>query len=511
MKQFCLSCFLLVFPLLFSLSLSAQSTWYKDLPGTDFGSECIATYDGGVVAVTFLEHKIIKLDANGDLQWAFVIDTNALQYLTKVIETEDHGIVAVGSQSNWTATLVWKLDENGNLLWHRRYDPTVGQGLTAHWVCPAHGDGGFLIGGGECAMQFYVIRCDANGDILWQKQYFGLTSAPTGYFPTMVQAGSSGYFLTISRLESGDFDWGILKIDDLGNPLWAKATDEGSERDEVEAACPTAAGGMAVAGITTNYQAPNNQYKMTLTVFDSSGNRTTYKVYDYTEQLQPHDIAQLGDGGYVMTGSTVSLNTMLVKTDWNGAIQWQKTSTGNVTQEGYGVADAGGGMFFLSAHDFNHKATLAKLSGLTGQGICTEGSIQLTSASYQPTVIPLIPSTAPGTAATTLINYPHHTETTEATTVCAMTGDVEALEGVGMGASPNPFVDGLRVDFGGVLEEGGILRLMDVRGRVVAETDIMAGVQYYDWAVPQLADGIYLLKLEAGGNSHTVKVLKQGN
>lgn len=502
-------CFLLFLSLLPSY-LFTQSTWMMDMPGNSYGAECTATSDGGVVAISFLEHKITKLDAAGALMWSFVIDTSALQYLIAVTETEDNGIVAVGSQDNWTASLVWKLDENGNLLWQKRFN-SQGQNLTVHWICPAHGDGGFLIGGGECDMQFYVIRCDANGDILWQQQYYGLTAAATGYFPSLVQAAGSGYFATFNRLESGDLDWGILKIDDSGLPLWAKAVDEGTERDEVIDAVATSFGGMVVLGTTTNYAAPNNETKMTFTAFDAIGNIQKYRVYDYTEQLQPKAIAQTDDGGFVITGSTFSLETMIIKTDALGGVQWQKLESSSGSQEGFGVANAGGGMFYLSAFDFNHKATVAKLGSASGLGLCSESPLQLSPSTYVLSTIPITSGNFPGSASAVAINYPHHNDNAQPTTVCSFVGTEAAVAPQTLRSSPNPFADQIHIDLGEVLAADGRLQLYDLQGRLVAERQVTAGTRAVDWSLLATANGTYWLRLQADGATRSILVQRLKN
>lgn len=480
-----------------------------DLPGTDFVGECVATHDGGVVVVTFLQNKIIKLDASGNLLWTYVIDTSGVQFLRGVTETEDHGIVAFGSVGSFSSTHVIKLDENGNRLWEKNFN-VPGQTLTAQWVCPAHGDGGFLIGGGECALQFYVARCDSNGSIQWVQQFFGLTTAPTGFFSDMVQAPGSGYVATYSKLDNSDLDWGILKLDDNGGFVWAKALDEGAERDEVVDAVPTLAGGVAVLGTTTNYQAPNNENKMTLTTFDGSGNRLSYRVYDYTEQLQPRALTQVSDGGFVITGSTFSLTTLLVKTDILGAIQWQKVGNIATTQEGYGLAMAPNDMFYLSAGDFTHKTTVAKLSALTGQGVCAEAPIQLSTSSHQPPMLTPTGSSFAGAIVATPVNYPHYSETIQPTLVCGVLADEAPMPTATLQASPNPFSGNLHIDLGESLPSDGVLSLYDLSGARVAQIPVMAGTEKLDWELPALANGLLLLKLEGAGQSRTLKLVHTG-
>ena len=283
--------------LLFPLLCFSQSTWLLDLPGTDFGDKCAPTYDGGAVMITQFVNHVLKVDANGSVVWNAEIDTTGLQYLRGLTETSDHGVVAYGAGNGWAYSVVFKFDENGNVLWQKRYDPPS-QNLTIAWICPTEGDGGFIFGGGECAMATYVVRCDMNGDIVWQKQYYGLQGgAATGFYSSMQKTSPSSFMGTFSTLTNGDIDWGFVKLDGSSNPVWAKLIDEGAERDEVVGSTATQAGGIAVLGTTTNYQAPNNENKMTLTVIDSNGTILAYRVYDYTEQLQPSAIIQTSDGG----------------------------------------------------------------------------------------------------------------------------------------------------------------------------------------------------------------------
>lgn len=502
---------LVLLALLFPLLCFSQNTWVLDLPGTDFGSLCAPTYDGGAAMITQSNDHVLKVDASGNLLWNAGIDTTGLQYLRGLTETSDHGIVAFGAGNGWSYSVIFKFDENGNILWQKRYDPPSSN-LTIAWVCPTEEDGGFLFGGGECAMATYVVRCDNNGDIVWQKQYFGLQGgAGTGYCSTMQRTSPSSYMGTFNIITNGDLDWGFLKLDGSSNPILAKLIDEGPERDEVVASTATQAGGIAVVGTTTNYQLPSNENKMTLTVIDSNGTVLAYRVYDYTEQLQPAAIAQTSDGGYVITGSTYSLEILVVKTDATGNIQWQKVGTGSVTQSGTGVAPAGGGMFFLAGHAFNEKAFIALLTESSGQGLCAEGSIQLSPAAYFPTVTPLIASPASGTAIESTINYSIQNITTAPQVVCTSVGVDGATPSTTLQCSPNPFSDRLSVSVDEAVGGDGVLRLLDLGGRLIAERQVHAGELDLDWNVGKLPAGMYLLEHLHGGTRSATRLVCNGS
>lgn len=501
---------LVLLALLFPLLCFSQSAWLMDLPGTDFGDKCAPTYDGGAVMITQFNDHVLKVDASGNVLWNVSIDTTDLQYLRGLTETSDHGIVVYGAGNGWAFSVVFKFDENGNVVWQKRFDPPS-QNLTIAWICPTEGDGGFLFGGGECAMATYVVRCDMNGDIVWQKQYYGLQgTASTGFYSSMQKTSSNSFMGTFSTLSNGDLDWGFVKLDGSSNPVWSKLFDGGAQRDEVVGSTLRQAGGIAVLGTTTNFQAPNNENKMTLTVIDSNGTVLSYMVYDYTEQLQPTAIIQTSDGGYVLTGSTFSLETLVIKTDATGNIQWQKVGNGSVTQSGTGLAPGVGGMFYLAGHAFTEKAFIAHMTEQSGQGLCAEGSIQLSPASNVPTVTPLNAIPVPGNAIPSPLNYAVQNITTPPQVVCTSVAREEPAAVHPLQCSPNPFTDRLDVAITGGIEEGAVLRLLDLSGRVVAERPVQAGETTLEWRTGRLPAGMYLLEYVHGATRSSMKLVCNG-
>jgi hypothetical protein len=496
----------LIFMLLFPTILLAQNTWSVDLPGLAPIRESVATYDGGVVVVTYQPNNIMKLDESGALVWSYVIDSGSLQMLFSLAETEDHGIVAFGNFADYSSTYIIKLDENGNKLWEKAYSTTVG-GLTAQWACPAHGDGGFLFGGGECGLKFYATRCDANGDVVWTHQFHALSGQYGGYLDCMVQAADGGYFATFNNYVAPDLDWGLIKINGSGAFEWAKVSDDVVYNNVVKATVATATGGVAVLGVSYNTQLPNgSQQNMTLTTFDSAGNRLSHHVYDYPESIQPEGIIQTSDGGFIVTGCvTTTLRVLVVKTDSQGGIIWQKAGRGYAWQFGMGVASAPNEMFYLAGHDEVHWSFLNMMSVAAGDGFCTEDTVQMTVSNPATPIVSATCTLFNGTVNAIPMADLSHMEMEQPTFLCTKVDNSPAASTSPLSASPNPFSSTLHVEFGATLLTEGHLRIQDLQGRLVHEATVASGISSLEMDIPDLPNGMLLLTLE---NEEIVRTLK---
>ena len=69
-----------------------------------------------------------------------------------------------------------KLDANGNVTWQKTYGGSSGDDC-AHSIQQTS-DGGFIVAGatssyGAGSFDYWVLKLDANGNIIWQKTYGG--------------------------------------------------------------------------------------------------------------------------------------------------------------------------------------------------------------------------------------------------------------------------------------------------------------------------------------------------
>ncbi len=193
-----------------------------------FANDIVVTADGGMVLVgedydTDLGKKgglIFKVNAAGETVWKFLLHQEAgtTTYFSKLIETADGDIVALGSSikyntpdaGNVTSTIVMKIDAEGIEIWTKSF-ANPGAPLWNTLICShlqAYTDGGVIVSlnissltcGGAA-----LLRLDPDGNIVWSRAYHSASDArdilvmPTGeiYFTgTMFEDGVYRAYLT---------------------------------------------------------------------------------------------------------------------------------------------------------------------------------------------------------------------------------------------------------------------------------------------------------------------------
>jgi hypothetical protein len=222
------------------------------------------------------DYWIVKLDSNGNIQWDKTIGGNSYDKLKTIKQTNDGGYIAGGySQSDMSGDKTentrgfydyWivKLDANGNIQW----DKTMGGGYTDQLndIIQTNDDG-YLLGGysqspisGEKTQSsrglddYWIVKLDNAGNIQWDKTYGG-----TGYdrLSAMVPSPDGGYLLggNSDSDESGEKmqnsrgrnDYWIVKTDNLGQVEWSN-TYGGRLHDNLSSIEPTSDGGYMLVG-----------------------------------------------------------------------------------------------------------------------------------------------------------------------------------------------------------------------------------------------------------------------
>ena len=118
-------------------------------------------------------------------------------------------------------------------------------------------DGGYIVAGyttslGEVNGDFWVLKLDGSGDIIWQKTYGG-TDFENAL--SIQQTTDEGYIVagfTVSFGTSGSHDFWILKLDGNGDIIWQK-TYGGSYAETALSIQQTTDEGYIVAGTTVSF------------------------------------------------------------------------------------------------------------------------------------------------------------------------------------------------------------------------------------------------------------------
>jgi uncharacterized delta-60 repeat protein len=311
------------------------------------------TYSFGAGGDIFL----IKTDANGNIQWAKTYGGTNNDWAYSVQQTSDGGYIVAGY--TWSFSVGYydifliKTDANGNLQWAKTYG-----GASFDWATSVQqtSDGGYIVAGATWSFgagngKFFLIKTDANGNIIWAKTYGGTI----GEYARSVQQTSDGGYIVAGYTASfgaGNGDFFLIKTDANGNIQWAK-TYGGIYTDSATSVQQTSDGGYIVAGYTASFGAGNGDFFLIKT--DANGNIQWAKTYGGTSYDLATSVRQTSDGGYIVAGSTESFGAggrdiFLIKTDANGNIIWAKTYGGIYRDSATSVQQTSDGGYIVAGY-----------------------------------------------------------------------------------------------------------------------------------------------------------------
>src|SRR5215469_11514325 len=276
------------------LSSQGSIVWQHDLTGADAaGASALVTLpDGSSVTVgnetttpTFIHQALIqKITADGSLQWS------------RTYSETDNSFPGAFSGGNFTFNSV---------------QPTADGGFIASGVADAKFSSGF-------ANVLVVMKLDASGAAQWTKVYFGTNwlSGPAGTSPYPIFPTADGGFVLSGTVQASSSPFQelffLLKHDAQGNILWQKGYggDNGgyNKTSEQAGAVATADGGYVMAGMSNVFQQAANGWIMKA---DGAGNIVWQKSYNGLTSNAGNlfnDIIQTSDGGFAATGESWTPN-----------------------------------------------------------------------------------------------------------------------------------------------------------------------------------------------------------
>jgi hypothetical protein len=306
----------------------------------DGGVSLIQTSDGGYVITGGTESfgaggedvYVVKLDANGNLQWTKTIGGPESEEGVSLIQTSDGGYAIAGLTQSFGAgeddVYVVKLDANGNLQWTKTIG---GKKEDGGFSLIQTSDGGYAIAGytfsfGAGEADVYVVKLDANGKLQWTKTIGG-PGNEIGF--SLIQTSDGGYVLagTTESFGVGGSDVYIVKLDANGNLQWTKTI--GRPGNEIGfCLIQTSDSGYVIAGSTTSFGIGGvDVYAVKL---NANGNLQWTTTIGGKEEDVGVSLIQTSDSGYAIAGSTRSFgagewDVYVVKLNANGKPQWTKT------------------------------------------------------------------------------------------------------------------------------------------------------------------------------------------
>jgi hypothetical protein len=229
------------------------------------------------------------------------------------------------------------------LVWEKTYG---GTGDDRAFSVTSVDNNGLLIVGSSRSFNMndtaaWAVRIDSSGNLVWNKTYFRYKGSE---FRSALET-TDGFLLVGNAFgASGNEDVWILKIDRQGNALWNK-TFGGDNFNKVFSAAMSP-DGFIFAGLTNSSEGSNSCAWLLKT--DMGGNMLWNKTYQETEDSAFRAILVTMSGDYVIAGYSDSsgngnYDSLLVKTDGNGTIVWNRTYGGPESDKAYALAGSNDG------------------------------------------------------------------------------------------------------------------------------------------------------------------------
>jgi hypothetical protein len=391
--------------LLNTLCTTAQTPpvveWSRNYGGSlqETGNDIVQTTDGGFIfcasttsnngdvsgALGISDIWVVKLDADGNIQWQRVLGGSSLDNPSKILQLPTGGYLVLGTtesndgdvSGNHGEADIWLawISADGTLLDQRCYGGSLLDGATDIAHTP---DGGYIISGlsrssnGDLTTNagfddLWVLKVDGTGEIQWQHAYGG-SSGETAYGVALTSDG--GFILNgYTSSDDGDViggtgstDYWVLKLDGDGELQWQNSfggsgIDYGFSIQEGLDGTLTALGEATSAN--GDVSAPLGGSDFWTLRISAAGELLGERSYGGSSTDRGRRLLRTSNGGWLMIGSSSStdgdvgennggLDGWILRTDEAGNPQWSLVLGGSQNEGiSQGVAATSDGGYIL--------------------------------------------------------------------------------------------------------------------------------------------------------------------
>jgi hypothetical protein len=260
----------------------------------------------------------------------------------QIIQTSDGGYLALGTIADISNAdpieptfvnerpILVKTDSSGNVQWQKTFQQVLGLTPTLSNIAQTK-DGGYAVVGGitnntvydNPFSRFFLIKLDSKGNVNWTQTHEGPSDAINDVFNTVLEASDGGY--TLSGTWSHYWDYHglrngyLVKTDEAGNAYFSKIVNTG----------PASSMAQIDDGYIffTSRQALGGGTRFMLVKTDFNGTVQWSNDYQGTATSAYETCGvTTSDGGYILGGDLVSPDQgWLVKTDAEGNMLWNRT------------------------------------------------------------------------------------------------------------------------------------------------------------------------------------------
>jgi hypothetical protein len=496
----------------------SQSTAYFKVANTGTLMKIEKVSTGGYITLgtdSNFKLQIIRWDNNFNPLWFYKFpDANLVAFNPQVAEANDGSFFMLArSNAQSGSAMVTKFSSAGLILWQRDYYVSGGS-LSAYALSKAViGDSGFLIGGNSPLINNFIIKCDQDGNIQWQNQYY-YTLASGGVTAWSILPDGNTYVVS-----SGYNTNSLLtfRIDMSGTILSHSAyTYTTMQIIPTRMVKLNSTNGYAILG---NYNNSNNNQTQFLAILDNSLSLTSFNELTISgyDQFELHDITAINNGqnlildGSIYDNSAFYIATMNVSN--TGSIVWKWLAAGNAGPN-YNVEFRGvtalGNSTVHAGYGYNEGAVVSIMDS-AGNGLCNTISFNCSNVFRTLTSQSALFFSSPSNAVTSVATYLNNTNVfLNQYFYCGSipTGLDDAFDINSVNIFPNPASREFRIQNAELRIEK--IEMYDVLGEKVLSDRLTANSgQQVTIDVSSLPSGIYYLRLKGDGKETTQKVAVQ--
>ena len=331
-----------------------EIVWSKTFGGTkdDIATDVIETKDKAILVVATTNSTdgeavgngsrggiiLLKLKADGAIEWrkVFASGYNAGEIAfakadaiskPSIKPTADGGYVLGATISPINTADFWlsKLSATGDIQWTKTYGSSQNEWLNEVIVCS---DGGFLllggteasnleiVGAGKGFIDFFAIKTDVTGKVLWQKALGG-TNLDIAY--SAIETTDNGYIIVgETNSTNGDMvgnlgqkDGFLAKFATNGQLLW-KVLTGGTDIDGLYNIKKASDGKMFAMGISSSdigkVRPKGPVGDMWLVNIETSGIITSHTMFGGADSDIARGAFPTADGGFIIAGNSDSVD-----------------------------------------------------------------------------------------------------------------------------------------------------------------------------------------------------------
>lgn len=278
------------------------------------------------------DYWVVKLDSLGEIQWQNTYGGSNMDLLFSMSLTHDGGCILAGASNSNDGDVsgnhgmddcwIVKLDANGAIQWKNSFG---GSQFDAGYSALQTADGGYIISatsesndgdvsGNHGSSDIWVIKLDSIGHIQWEKCFGG---SVTDFAREMLVTTNDEYIVVGSSQSNdgdisgnhGNYDFWIAKLNNAGVLLWQNSLG-GSLNEQVSSVDQALDSGYVLAGTSdsNNGQVSGNHGDVDswIAKVDRNGIFQWQKSIGGSSYDELRSIKATYDGGYILSGTSTS-------------------------------------------------------------------------------------------------------------------------------------------------------------------------------------------------------------